>query len=349
MNITFSLLCTIVAMVFSCVVCAQEPRLRNIQQRTFGGDNAEAYWNFSGTALTLQSNAKKWGNQCDQIFFLDVTVPADSAFVPQQISTGKGRTTCSYFLPGDSLILYSSTHQANAMCPPEPPARSDKKYLWSIYPSYDIYIANTKGELVTTLINSPGYDAEATVSPDGSLIVFTSDRSGDLELYTMHIDGSNIRQITFGLGYDGGAFFSPDSKRIVFRASRPTSDSAKQEYLELLQQGLVAPTEMEIFTCAVDGSNLQQVTFLGKANWAPFFTPNGKQIIFASNHASQRGYNFQLYTIGIDGKGLEQITTESNFNAFPMFSPDGKKLVWSSNRNNGGTRDTNVFIADWVD
>jgi Tol biopolymer transport system component len=163
----------------------------------------------------------------------------------------------------------------------------------------------------------------------------------------MKADGSDQKQITFGLGYDGGAFFSPDGKKLVFRASRPQTDEDIKEYKDLLSKGLVAPSAMEIYVCNVDGSELKQVTNLGKANWAPFFHPSGQKIIFSSNHHSQRGYDFQLYMINIDGTGLKRITTESNFNAFPMFSPDGKKLVFSSNRNNGGTRDTNLFIADW--
>jgi Tol biopolymer transport system component len=165
----------------------------------------------------------------------------------------------------------------------------------------------------------------------------------------MNLDGTDLKQITNQLGYDGGAFFSADGTEIVFRASRPQTEQEIKEYKELLAQGLVAPTNMEIYTCAVDGSNLKQITKLGKANWAPYFHPSGKKIIFSSNHASQRGYDFQLYLINTDGTGLEQVTYESIFNSFPMFSPDGKKLVFSSNRNNHGTRDTNVFIADWTD
>jgi Tol biopolymer transport system component len=165
----------------------------------------------------------------------------------------------------------------------------------------------------------------------------------------MDVDGKNLKQITTGLGYDGGAFFSPDGKKIVFRASRPTTAEEISEYKELLSQGLVAPTNMEIYTCNVDGSDLTQITKLGKANWAPFYHPSGKKIIFSSNHHSQRGYDFQLYMINIDGTGIEAITNKSIFNAFPMFSFDGKKLIFSSNRNNHGSRDTNLFIADWVD
>ena len=265
------------------------------------------------------------------------------------ISTSFGRTTCSYFMPDGKHILYASTHLGGHSCPVPPPADS-KKYLWPVYADFDIFVADQKGNIVKQLTNTTGYDAEATVSPDGKKIVFTSDRTGDLELWTMNIDGSDQKQVTFGLGYDGGAFFSPDSKSLVFRASRPQTEEDVKEYKDFLSRHLVAPTSMEIYTCNVDGSNLKQITKLGKANWAPFFTPNGKKILFSSNHQSKRGYDFQLYMVNAaDGSGLEQITTESIFNAFPMFSPDGKKLCWSSNRHNWGSRDTNLFVAEWAD
>lgn len=315
---------------------------------THGGDNAEAYFSFNGKFASFQSNNTAWGLKCDQIFHLDISKAAiDSAYQPQLISTGKGRTTCSYFLKDGKHILYASTHEASEDCPPAPETKG--KYLWAVYNSFDIYVADLKGKIKKKLTNSPGYDAEATVSPDGKKIVFTSTRSGDLELWTMDIDGKNQKQITNQLGYDGGAFFSPDGKKLVFRASRPRTEEEIKEYKELLSQGLVAPTQMEIYTCNVDGSDLKQVTQLGKANWAPFYHPSGKKIIFSSNHHSKRGYDFQLFMINEDGTGLEQITNQSIFNAFPMFSPNGKQLIFSSNRNNGGTRDTNLFLADWVD
>lgn len=327
----------------------EEKYLLNIKQLTYGGDNAEAYFSFDGKHLAFQSNNKKWGLECDQIFSLDIAKALkDSTLLPPMVSTGKGRTTCSYYLPDNKHIIYASTHLEMGDCPP-PPAPKGNKYLWQILPEYDIFVADLNGKITKQLTNTPGYDAEATVSPDGKKIVFTSTRSGDLELWTMNIDGTEQRQITTGLGYDGGAFFSPDSKKIVFRASRPTSPEEIKEYKDLLAEGLVAPSNMEIYTCNVDGSNLKQITKLGKANWAPFFTPKGDKIIFSSNHQSQRGYDFQLYLINIDGTGIERVTSKSMFNAFPMFSPDGKKIVFSSNRNNGGTRDTNLFIADWKD
>ena len=330
------------------LISQTEKHLKNLTMLTHGGDNAEAYFSYDGKHASFQSNNKNWGLKCDQIFNLDIEKAAkDSLYKPTQISTGQGRTTCSYFLKDNKHILYASTHLGGVDCPPVPETKG--KYLWAVYNTFDIFVADLKGKITKQLTNTPGYDAEATVSPKGDKIVFTSGRSGDLELWTMDIDGKNQKQITFGLGYDGGAFFSPDGKRLVFRASRPTKEEEVKEYKELLKQGLVAPTTMDIYTCNVDGSDLKQITFLGKASWAPFFHPSGKKIIFSSNHHSKKGYDFQLFMINDDGTNIEQITYQSLFNAFPMFSPDGKKLIFSSNRNNGGTRDTNLFIADWED
>jgi TolB protein len=324
--------------------------LSNIKQLTYGGDNAEAYFSPDGRHVSTQITNPKWGLHCDQIFDIDIAhAAADSTYRPPMVSTGLGRTTCSYFMPDGLHILYASTHLGADSCPPVPAPRADHKYVWPIYSDFDIFVADGQGKITKRLTQTKGYDAEATISPNGKKIVFTSIRSGDLELYTMDINGSHVKQITRGLGYDGGAFFSPDSKELVFRASRPTTPEQIKTYKQLLTEGLVMPTEMELYTCHADGSGLKQVTHLGKANWAPFFTHDGKRIVFASNHASKRGYDFNLYTIGIDGSGLEQITSQSVFNAFPMFSPDGKKLIWSSNRNNHGTHDTNLFIADWKD
>ncbi len=327
----------------------EEVHLDNIRQLTKTGDYAEAYFSFDDSMITFQAKSQAWGALCDQIYTFPFNDGDMLKQMPQLISNGVGRTTCSFFMPDDQRVLYASTRSGGVNCPPEPERRADGKYLWPIYPEFDIYIADLQGELVDTLVKNPGYDAEATVSPKGDLIVFTSDRSGDLELYTCNIDGSNVKQITFELGYDGGAFFSPDGKTLVFRSSRPKTAADIKEYKDLLKEGLVAPTNMEIYTCNIDGSNLRQITNLGKANWAPFYHPSGNKIIFSSNHAGERGFEFNLYMINADGTGLERITFDPVFDAFPMFSYDGKKLIFSSNRNNGGTRDTNLFIADWVE
>jgi Tol biopolymer transport system component len=302
-----------------------ERHFKHLRQLTFGGDNAEAYWSFDDSKLVFIKNK------------------------PLMVSTGLGRTTCSYFLPGDSLIIYASTHGGDKNCPPKPEPRTDGKYVWPIYSDFDIYIADLNGNILQQLTDEPGYDAEATVSPKGDKIVFTSIRTGDLELYTMNLDGTDVIQITDELGYDGGAFFSPDGSKLIFRASRPKTQEAIDEYKQLLEEGLVKPTEMELFICNTDGTELKQITNLGQANWCPFFHPSGEKVIFASNHTSQRGFPFNLYMINTDGSGMEQITTDGIFDAFPVFSNNGKYLVFSSNRNNGGTRDTNLFIAEWMD
>ncbi len=325
----------------------QEKHLANLRQLTFGGNNAEAYFSFDNRKIVFQSDYAAWGVACDQIFTATLPSKSFAKFQPRMVSTSKGRTTCSYFMPDNKTFLYASTHLGDAACP-HMPQRSDK-YVWPIYDTYDIFVADLNGKILQQLTYTQGYDAEATVSPRGDKIVFTSMRSGDLELWIMDIDGKNPRQVTHALGYDGGAFFSPDGKKLVFRASRPKAEAEIQEYKELLSKGLVQPTYMEIFVCNVDGSDLRQVTSLGKANWAPYFHPSGQKIIFSSNHHAPRGYQFNLFMINLDGTGLEQITFDPTFDAFPMFSFDGKKLIFSSNRHNGGTRDTNLFIADWVE
>ncbi|MGZ8564533.1 MAG: M20/M25/M40 family metallo-hydrolase [Kaistella sp.] len=333
----------------STLVFSQERNLRNLQKLTFGGDNAEAYFSPDGKKLALQVTNPTIGAHCDQIYMLDLTKKNISTKDLHLISTGDGRTTCSFFMPDGKHILYASTHEANKSCPEKPKPRTDGKYLWPIYAEFDIYEADLNGKITKKLTDSPGYDAEAVVSPDGKYIVFTSTRSGDLELWRMDINGKNPKQLTFGLGYDGGAFFSHDSKKLVFRSSRPTLEKDIKEYRELLAENLVAPTNMEIYTMNIDGSGLKQITNLGKANWSPYFHPSDKKILFSSNHHSTRGYDFQIYSIDLTGNNLTQITYESEFNAFPMFSRDGKKLVFSSNRQAAKPNETNVFIADWVE
>ena len=328
------------------LIYPQEKHFKNMRQLTFEGDNAEAYFSFNNKYLVFQRTTRDVEVPCDQIFYGDIT---KKDFQYEMISNGKGRTTCAYYFPGNDHVVFASTHLAGDDCPPEIDRSKIRKYVWPIYDSYEIFLYDTSGTMKRQYTNNKFYDAEATLSPDGNKIVFTSNRSGDLELYTMNLDGSDVKQITTGLGYDGGAFFSPDGKKLVFRASRPKTEEEVKEYKDLLAQGLVAPTNMEIYTVNIDGSNLKQVTNLGKANWAPYYHPKGRKILFSSNHASPDGRKFNIYMINEDGSGLEQITFDDEFDSFPMFSYDGKKIVFSSNRNNGGSRDTNIFIADWVE
>jgi len=329
------------------LIYPEEVHFKSMRQVTFGGDNAEAYWSFDDKQIIFQSNNKAWNVDCDQMFLMNAEEIFDS-IIPPMISTGKGRTTCAYFLPDNKHFVYGSTHLGGDECP-ETPLRREGKYVWPIYDSYDIFVADLEGNITAQLTTEPGYDAEATVSPQGDKIVFTSMRSGDLELYTMNIDGSDVTQITNELGYDGGAFFSPDGTKLIFRSSRPKTEAEISEYKGLLAEGLVQPTQMELFICNADGSDLKQLTNLGNANWSPFFLPDGKSILFSSNFEAERGFPFNLYKIDIDGKNLKRITHGETFDAFPVFSNDGKYLIFSSNRHNGGGHDTNLFIAEWQD
>lgn len=318
----------------------KEVHFAGLRQLTFGGENAEAYFAHDETKLVFQSTRE--GRECDQIYTLDLN---DGAVM--RVSNGKGRTTCAYFLPGDQKILYASTHAAADGCLP-PPDRSHG-YVWKLYDEFDIYVAGADGSDPKILSQSPGYDAEATVSPKGDRIVFTSTRDGDPEIYTMAIDGSDVRRLTDEPGYDGGAFFSADGSKIVYRANHPEGADELAKYQEIRKEGLVRPTRLELFVMDADGGNKRQVTRNGKANFGPFFHPDGRRIIFASNLSDPMGRNFDLYMIGEDGEGLEQITFEETFDGFPMFSQGGKRLVFASNRGGQARGETNLFLAEWRD
>jgi Tol biopolymer transport system component len=317
-----------------------EKHLRNLKQLTFGGENAEAYFSSDGKQLIFQSTRE--GHGCDQIYTMNV----DGSDV-KMISTGDGRTTCSYFFPGGKRILYSSTHLGDKQCPPRPDF--SRGYVWAVYPAFDIFTAKPDGSDLKQLTNTPGYDAETTITLDGKKLVFTSMRDGDLDIYTMDANGKNVRRLTNELGYDGGPFWSYDGKQIVYRAHHPKTDQEKAEYSSLLKDNLIRPSVLEIWVMNADGSNKRQVTSNGKANFGPYFFPDGKRIIFASNMDDPRQRNFDLYKINFDGTGLERITFNDTFDGFPIFSPDGKKLVFASNRNGKTQGETNVFIADWVE
>ncbi len=320
---------------------AREVHLSGLLQLTRGGENAEAYWSPDGTQLVLQSTHPPYA--CDQIFRL----PADGSGALSLVSTGKGRTTCSYFTADGKRILYSSTHLASEACP-APPDRS-QGYVWSIEPGYEIFTARPDGSDLVRLTDNQAYDAETTVCPrDGSLI-FTSTRDGDLDLYRMDADGKNVRRLTSTAGYDGGAYFSPDCSRIVWRASRPKAGAELEDYQRLLARGLVRPSRLEIWTANADGSDARQVTYLGAASFAPSFFPSGKRIVFSSNYGDPKGREFDLWAIDADGSDLERLTWTPGFDGFPMFSPDGTRLAFASNRNQSAPGETNVFVARWMD
>ncbi len=327
---------------------SEEKNFKNLQQLTFGGDNAEAYWSYDDNYIIFQKTSAREGIPCDQMFVGKVP-KAGEKFSYKMVSSGKGRTTCGFFTKDNKHVIYASTHLGADTCPPVPDrAKFGNKYIWPIYESYDIFMADLDGKITKQLTQTPGYDAEATLSPDGNKMLFTSMRDGDLDLYIMDLKTQAVKRITNQLGYDGGAWFSRDGKQIIWRASRPSTEEQINEYKDLLKQGMVAPTSMEVFIADAEGKNAQQITRLGQANWAPNFMPNG-DIIFCSNHEYKRGFPFNMYTIKNDGSSLKKVSRDKGFDAFPMFSYSGKKIIFSSNRNNGGTRDTNLFIADWLE
>jgi Tol biopolymer transport system component len=327
-----------------------EKRFRNLRQLTFGGENAEAYWSFKEDYLIFQST--RGDLKADQIFIMR----PDGSDV-RMVSTGGGRTTCSYFLPGDKQILYASTRGAGKE-PPAPPDMS-KGYVWALYKTYNIYVANADGSNAQKITDLDGYDAEATVSPTGDKIVFTSTRDGDIDLYSMDLGGENVTRLTDRPGYDGGAFYSWDGTKIVWRAPGLDDDVTKTDYHPLLKQGLIRPNRLEIWIMDADGSNKKQVTNNGKANFGPFWHPDGKRIIFASNMDDPKGANFELYLVTVATGEVERVTyfartregahRSDDFDGFPMFNHDATKLVFCSNRHNEKPNETNVFVVDWVD
>ena len=330
------------------ILYPDEKHFKNIQQLTFGGDNAEAYFSYDGKWLIFQKTYAKEGIPCDQMYIGKIPTKKGEKFIPKLVSTGKGRTTCGAFMKDGKHIIYASTHLGSSDCPPIPDrSKYGNKYIWPLYDSYDIFIADLNGKIVKQLNNRKGYDAEATLSPDGKKMLYTSTKDGDIDMYVMDLKTGKEIKVTNLLGYDGGGWFSPDGKKLIWRASRPKTEAEVKEYKELLAQGLVAPTNMEVWVANTDGTNAKQVSSFGQANWAPAYMPDNKRIIFASNHEYKRGFPFNLYTMNEDGSNLTKISRDKGFDAFPMFSPNGKKIVFCSNRNNGGTRDTNIFIADW--
>ena len=316
-----------------------EKHLGHLYQLTFGGENAEAYWSADGTKLIFQSTRD--GYPCDQEFVMELGTGA-----VRRVSTGKGRTTCGYFYDGDRRVLFSSTHLGGDSCPPAPDY--SKGYVWALYPAYDIFTARVDGSDLRRLTKTPGYDAEATLSVDGKWIVFTSVRDGDIELYKMRADGTGVVRLTDHVGYDGGAFFSRDGEWICWRAEYPPTDSARADYQHLLHEHMIRPSHLDLWVMRSDGSGKRRVTDKPGASFAPYFTPDGKSLLYSSNWETPHGRNFDLYLVPVVGGEPEPVTRDPSFDGFPMFSPDGGWLVFASNRGAKQRGETNLFLAEWA-
>src|SRR5438876_670585 len=190
-----------------------EVHLRNLRQLTFGGQNAEAYFSATGRLLIFQRQGPD--EQCDQMYVMG----ADRGAL-HRVSSGRGRTTCGYFFDHDRRIFYSSTEHAGAACPPRPDY--SRGYVWALY-DYDIYTADADGSGARRLTANPGYDAEGTLSPDGTTIVFTSLRDGDLDIYLVDLHRSGLEQVTTSPEFDAFPMFSPDGHQLVWAPNRPGS------------------------------------------------------------------------------------------------------------------------------
>ena len=320
-----------------------ERHLANLRQLTNGGENAEAYWSADAQYITWQSTRD--GRTCDQQYVMR----ADGS-APRRVSDGRGKTTCGWILPGNTRVFFGSSTHADSGCPAKPDP--SKGYVWPL-DKFDIYTAGLDGRDQKRLTNYGVYTAEGVLSPDGRKIVFTSLKDGDLDIYTMNVDGTDVKRLTFTEGYDGGPWWSPDGTQIVYRAHHPKDSLELRQHRELLAQSLVRPSKVELYVMNADGSNQRQVTNVGGANFGPSWTPDGKKIIFASNHMNPRSRNFELFLVdaakSMAGAGdLEQLTFHLEFDGFPMFSPDGTKLLWASNRHAAKPGETNLFVADWT-
>jgi Tol biopolymer transport system component len=322
--------------------------LSNTRQLIFEGRRSgEGYFSADGRRMVFQSERQP-GNPFYQIYLLDMET-GDT----RRISTGSGKTTCAWIHPRGDRILFSSTHE-DPQAADKQQAELDKRasgqgsrYSWSFDPTYEIYEADTDGNILRRLSEAEGYDAEGSWSPDGGQIVFASNRhayTGDLsdadkaaleqdasrfmDIYVMDADGGNVRRLTESDGYDGGPFFSADGSRIVWRRF----DAA----------GKVA----EIWTMRADGSDQRQVTNLGVMSWAPYFHPSGDYIVFANN---AHGYgNFELYIVDSAGRSKPvRVTETKGFDGLPVFTPDGSRLSWASGRT--ANKQAQIFIADWDD
>ncbi len=323
-----------------------ERHLTNVRQLTVGGKNAEASFSFDGTRIIFQSThdpANHTVGTCYQIYVMDLD--GDNR---RRVSTGYGAATCGYFFPGGRRVLYSSTHLTGLHCPPSPREPRSRRALHDD----EVFSARLDGLELQRLTFSPGYDAEATVAPNGKTMVFTSVRDGDIDLYSMKIDGTGVTRLTDAVGYDGDAAYSPDSERIVYLAQHPATADEREAYHALLSRNLVEAGSPAIFAMNADGSGKRQVTANGASNFAPVFHPDGRRILFSSNGAKagrvQGRPALHLYMVNDDGTGLEQLTFEGHFNSVPTMSPDGSMLVWASDRHAKEPDEYNVFLAEWV-
>jgi Tol biopolymer transport system component len=347
------------AVVAACVASgrAQTPAAKPgaLQERDFlsrirrltveGRRSGEGYFSPDGKRMVFQSEREP-SNPFYQIYTMDLT----SGDV-KRVSSGVGKTTCSFFRPGTDEIMYASTHldpKSKQLQDDELKFRASgktRRYSWDYDPEMDIFSVNEKTHAMKQLTNARGYDAEGSYSPDGQWIVFTSmrdaynrtlspaekkqldnDPSYFAEIYIMRADGSGQKRLTNTPGYDGGPFFTHDGARIVWRRFDET--------------GLLA----DVYTMKPDGTDVKQITDFGSMSWSPYEHPSGQYFIFSSNKFGFE--NFELFIVDAAGtKEPVRVTTTPGFDSLAVYSPDGKQLSWTSTR--GGGDQGQIYLAQW--
>jgi Tol biopolymer transport system component len=336
------------ALVSACcrLSAGEADYLSEVRQLTFEGQRAgEGYFSADGSKMVFQSERQQ-DNPFYQIYLLDLTTGDE-----RRLSPGMGKTTCAWIHPAGDRVLFASTHhdpQSQKLQEQEFSQRrlgTVRKYSWDYDENYDLWQSDLQGGSLRRLTQQRGYDAEASWSPDGKWLVFSSnrhayeeplseadaqriklDKSYFLDLYLARADGSEVKRLTRSPGYDGGPFFSADSRRICWRRFTPKGDQA------------------EVWSMSVDGSDQRQLTRLGAMSWAPYYHPSGRYLIFTTN---LNGFaNFELYMVDADGlRPPVRVTHTDGFDGLPVFTPDGANLSWTSGRTPGGQ--SQIFMAKW--
>jgi Tol biopolymer transport system component len=252
----------------------------------------------------MQATQGQYG--CDQIFTLNVQTDE-----LKLVSTGQGRTTCSYFTADGQHIIFSSTHETlGPDCPP-PPDMSHG-YVWPVYP-YDIYERDLASGGLTRLTDSPGYDAESTIDWHTGWVYFTSSRDGDLDIYRMQLLPQGgvgpAQRLTDAVGYDGGPFVSYDGRTVVDRRDSQDTPEQQATFKALLGQGLVKPTQLELWALPLDGSHAPvRITYGGEFDGFPMFSPDGKRLAWCSNRNHAKPHETNVFVA--DWKGIDWSTEE---------------------------------------